>query len=102
MLKITSRPYITRDQETKFVPLKKVDSIAPIPIAIILDIVVMKFNAIVHLERNFPHDLYLGRQNLRCYNIVVHDTRVDARIDERDSLVLGSRPPSKSQYHYTA
>ena len=48
----------------------------------------MKFDAIVVVEGYFPQGLYLGRQDLRCYNIGVQDTQGKARIDERASLVV--------------
>ena len=48
----------------------------------------MKFDAIVVVEGYFPEGLYLGRQELRCYNIGVQDTQGEASIDERASLVV--------------
>ena len=48
----------------------------------------MKFDVIVLLEGHFPHGLYLGHQELRCYNIDVQDAQGEARIDERASLVV--------------
>ena len=48
----------------------------------------MKFDAIVVLEGHFPQGLYLGRQELRRYNIGVQYTQGEARIDERASLVV--------------
>ena len=56
--------------------------------AINVDGVDMKFDAIVVLEGYFPQGLYLGRQELRCYNIGIQDTQGEARIDERASLVV--------------
>ena len=41
----------------------------------------MKFDAIVVVEGYFPQGLYLGRQELRCYNIGVQDTQGEARIE---------------------
>ena len=52
----------------------------------------MKFDAILVVEGYFPQGLYLGRQELRCYNIGVQDTQGEARIDERASLVVASLP----------
>ena len=63
-------------------------TIPSVPVAINVDGVDMKFDAIVVLEGYFPHGLYLGRQELRCYNIGVQDTQGEARIDERASLVV--------------
>ena len=48
----------------------------------------MKFDAIVVLAGHFPQGLYLGRQELRCYNIGIQDAQGEARIDERASLVV--------------
>ena len=63
-------------------------AIAPVPVAINVDGVDMKFDAIVALERHFPQGLYVRRQELRCYNIRVQDYQVEARIDERALLVV--------------
>ena len=89
-LTIASRPlpHFTRDDETKLAQLHKVKTIAPVPIAITVDGVDMKFDAIVVLEGHFPQGLYLGRQELRCYNIGVQDAQGEAQIDERASLVV--------------
>ena len=48
----------------------------------------MRLDLIVVLEGHFPQGLYLGRQELRCYNIGVQDTQGEARIDERASLIV--------------
>ena len=66
-------PHFTRSDETKLVQVQKVKTIAPVPIAITIDGVDMRFVAIVVLEGHFPQGLYLGRQELRCYNIGVQD-----------------------------
>ena len=89
-LTIASRPlpHFTRDDETKLAQIHKVKTIAPVPIAITVDGVDMKFDAIVVLEGHFPQGLYLGRQELRCYNIGVQDAQGEAQIDERASLVV--------------
>ena len=89
-LTIASRPlpHFTRSDETKLAPIQKVKTIAPVPIAITVDGVDMKFDAIVVLEGHFPQGLYLGRQELRCYNIGVQDAQGEAQIDERASLVI--------------
>ena len=89
-LTIASRPlpHFTRDDETKLAQILKVKTIAPVPIAITVDGVDMKFDAIVVLEGHFPQGLYLGRQELRCYNIGVQDAQGEAQIDERASLVV--------------
>ena len=89
-LTIASRPlpHFTRSDETKLAPIQKVKTIAPVPIAITVDGVDMKFDAIVVLEGHFPQGLYLGRQELRCYNIGVQDAQGEAQIDERASLVV--------------
>ena len=87
---ITARPlpHFTREDETKLAPIQKVKTISPLPVAINVDGVDMKFDAIVVVEGYFPQGLYLGRQELRCYNIGVQDTQGEARIDERASLVV--------------
>ena len=89
-LTIASRPlpHFTRDDETKLAQIHKVKTIAPVPIAITVDGVDMKFDAIVVLEGHFPQGLYLGRQELRCYNIGVQEAQGEAQIDERASLVV--------------
>ena len=89
-LTIASRPlpHFTRDDETKLAQIHKVKTIAPVPIAITVDGVDMKFDAIVVLEGHFPQGLYLGRQELRYYNIGVQDAQGEAQIDERASLVV--------------
>ena len=73
-LTIASRPlpHFTRSDETKLAQIQKVKTIAPVPIAITIDGVDMRFDAIVVLKGHFPQGLYLGRQELRCYNIGVH------------------------------
>ena len=48
----------------------------------------MRFDAIVVLEGHFPQGLFLGKQELRCYNIGVQDAQGEAQIDERASLVV--------------
>ena len=87
---IAARPllHFAREAETKLAPIQKVKTISPVPVAINVDGVVMKFDAIVVIEGHFPQGLYLGRQELRCYNIGVQDAQGDARIFERASLVL--------------
>ena len=89
-LTIASRPlpHFTKDDETKLAQIHKVKTIAPVPIAITVDGVDMKFDAIVVLEGHFLQGLYLGRQELRCYNIGVQDAQGEAQIDERASLVV--------------
>ena len=79
-LTIASRPlpHFTRKDETKLAPLQKVKTIAPVPIAINVDGVDMRFDAIVVLEGHFPQGLYLGRQELRCYNIGLQDAQGEA------------------------
>ena len=81
-------PHFTRDDETMLAQIHKVKTIAPVPIAITVDGVDMKFDAIVVLEGHFPQGLYLGTQELRCYNIGVQDAQGEAQIDERASLVV--------------
>ena len=94
-LMIASRPlpHFTRDDDTKLAQIHKVKTIAPVPIAITIDGVDMKFDAIVVLEGHFPQGLYLGRQELRCYNIGVQDAHGEAQIDERASLVVAFGTP---------
>ena len=94
-LTIASRPLpqLTRDDENKLAQIHKVKTIAPVPIAITVDGVDMKFDAIVVLEGHFPQGLYLGRQELRCYNIGVQDAQGEAQIDERASLVVAFGTP---------
>ena len=48
----------------------------------------MKFDARVVLEGHFVQEMYLGRQELKCYNIGVQDATREARIDERASLMV--------------
>ena len=62
-------PHFAREDETKLAPIQKVKTVSPVPVAINVDGVDMKFDAIVVLEGHFPQGLYLGRQELRCYNI---------------------------------
>ena len=81
-------PHFTREDETKLAPIQKVKTISPVPVAINVDGVDMKFDAIVVVEGYFPQGLYFGRQELRCYNIGVQDTQGEASIDERASLVV--------------
>ena len=81
-------PHFTRDDETKLAPIQNVKTISPVPVAINVYGVDMKFDAIVVLEGHFPQGLYLGRQELRCYNIGIQDTKGEARIDEGASLVV--------------
>ena len=81
-------PHFAREDETKLAPVQKVKTISPDSIAINIDGVDMKFDAIVVLEGHFPQGLYLGRQELQCYNIGVQDTQGEARIDERASWVV--------------
>ena len=81
-------PHFTREDETKLAPVQKVKTISPVPVAINVDGVDMKFDAIVVIEGHFPQGLYLGRQELRCYNIGVQHAQGEARIDERASLVV--------------
>ena len=68
-------------------------TIAPVPVAITVDGVDMRFDAIVVLEGHFPQGLYLGRQELRCYSIGVQDAQGEAQIDERASLVVAFGTP---------
>ena len=86
----TSRPlpHFTRNDETKLAPIQKDKTIAPVPKEITVDGVDMRFDAIVVLEGHFPQSLYLGRLELRCYNIGVQDAQGEAQIDERTSLVV--------------
>ena len=81
-------PHSAREDETKLVPIQKVKTISPVPVAINVDSVDMKFDAIVVLEGHFPQGLYLGRQELRCYNIGVQSVQGEARIGERVSLLV--------------
>ena len=81
-------PHFTREDETKLAPVQKGKTISPVPVAINVDGVDMKFESIVVLEGHFRQGLYLGRQELRCYNIGVQDVQGEARIDERASLVV--------------
>ena len=94
-LTIASRPlpHFTRSDETKLAQVQKVKTIALVPIAITIDGVDMRFDAIVVLEGHFPQGLYLSRQELRCYNIGVQDAQGEAQIDERASLVVAFGTP---------
>ena len=86
-------PHFTREDETKLAPIQKVKTISPVPVAISIDGVDMKFDAEVVLEGHFPQRLYLGRQELRCYNVGLQNTQGEARIDERASLVHTLQEP---------
>ena len=68
-------PHFAREDETKLAPIQKVKTISPVPIAINIDGVDMRFYAIVVLDGHFPQAMYLGRQELRCYNNGVQDTQ---------------------------
>ena len=94
-LTIASRPlpHFTRNDETKMAQIQRVKTIAPVPVAITVDGVDMRFDAIVVLEGHFPQGLYLGRQELRCYSIGVQDAQGEAQIDERASLVVAFGTP---------
>ena len=94
-LTIASRPlpHFTRTDETKLAQVQRVKTIAPVPIAITVDGVDIRSDAIVVLEGHFPQGLYLGRQELRCYNIGVQDAQGEAQIDERASLVVAFGTP---------
>ena len=94
-LTIASRllPHFPRDDETKLAQIQKVKTIAPVPIAITVDGVDMRFDAIVVLERHFPQGLYLGRQQLRYYNIGEQDAQGEAQVDYRASLVVAFGTP---------
>ena len=68
--------------------VQKVKPIVPVPIAIMVDGFDMRFDAIIVLEGHFLRGLYLGRHELRYYNIGVQDAQGEAPIDERASLVV--------------
>ena len=68
-------PHFAREDETKLTPIQKVKTTSPVPVAINIDGVDKKFDAIVVLEGHFPQGLYLGRQELPCYNIGVQDAQ---------------------------
>ena len=68
-------PHFASEDETKMAPIQKVKTVSPVPVAINVDGVDMKFDAIVVLEGHFPQGLYLGRQELRCYNNGVQDAQ---------------------------
>ena len=89
----TPLPHFTRDDKTKLALVRKVKTIAPAPVAINVDGVDMKFDAIVILEGHIPQRFYLGQQDLRCYKIGEQDAQVEARIDKRASLVAFYIPP---------
>ena len=86
-------PRFTRKDESKLAQVQKVKTIGPVPIAINVDGVDLRFDAIVVLERHFQQRLYLRRQELRCYNIGVQDAQREAHIDERASLVVAIGTP---------
>ena len=81
-------PHFAREDETKLAPIQKVKTTSPVPVAINIDGVDMRFDAIVVLEEHFPKELYLGRRELRCYNIGAQDTQGEARRNESASLVV--------------
>ena len=81
-------PHFTRKDETKLDQVQKIKSIAPVPRAIDVDGVDLRFDSIVVLQGHLPQGLYLSRQDLRCYNIGVQDAQGETQIDERASLVV--------------
>ena len=73
--KVASRllPSFVREAQTKVEPVQEVKPIALVPVAINVDGVDMKFDAIMVLEGHFPQVMYLDRQELKCFNIGVRD-----------------------------
>ena len=100
-LTIASRPlpHFTRKDETKLAQIQKVKTVEPVPIAIKVDGVHLRFDAIGVLDGNFPQGLHLGKQELRSYNIGVQDAQGEARIDERASLVVAFGTPLQKPLH---
>ena len=91
----TPLPHFTRSDETKLAQVQKVKTIAPVPIAITIDGVDIRFDAIVVLEGHFPQGLYLGKQELRCYNIGVQDAQGEGQIDCPSLVVAFGTPLQK-------
>ena len=87
-LRVASRPLPQYADENldQLTLAQKVKTIAPVPVAINIDGVDMRFHAAVVLEGYFPQGLYLGERELRCYNIGAQDAYGEARIDEHASL----------------
>ena len=56
-------PHFAREDGTKLAPIQKVKTLSPVPVAINIDGVDMKFDAIVVLEGHFPQGLYLGAKS---------------------------------------
>ena len=96
--KSASRPlfHFLREVEKKLVTVQKFETVFPVPVAINVDGVDVKFDAIVVLEGLFPQGLYLGRQELKCYIIGVQDATGEARIDERALLAITFKSQSLS------
>ena len=94
-------PHFTRNDETKLAPIQKVKTISPVPVVINVDGVDMKFDAIVVLERYFPQGLYLGRQELRCYNIGKQDTQGKLASTKEHHWWLPLAISSKNPFPYT-
>ena len=94
-LTIASRPlpHFTREDDRKLAQIQKVKTIDPVPIVVTVDGVDMRFDMIVVLEGLFPQGLYLGRQELRCYNIGVQDAQGEANNDEKVSLIVAFGTP---------
>ena len=87
-LRVASRPLPQYADENldQLTSAQKVKTIAPVPVAINIDGVDMRFHAAVVMEGYFPQGLYLGERELRCYNIGAQDAYGEARIDEHASL----------------
>ena len=60
---------------------------SPVPVCATMDGVDVKFEACVVVDV-FPPGICLGPQELKCYNINHQEPTVEARIDERASLVV--------------
>ena len=65
----------------------------PVPVHANIDGVDMKFDASVVVDV-FPQGVCLGPQELRCYSISRQEPTVEARIDERASLVVSFAVPN--------
>ena len=76
------------EDETKLAPVHKVKTISLVSVTINIEGIGMKFVAILFLKGHFPQGLYLGRQEMRGYNIGVQDAQGEACIDKRASLVV--------------
>ena len=101
-LQIASRPLPQYANECidHLTATQKVKTIAPVPVAINIDGVDMRFHAAVVLEGHFPQGLYLGEYELRCYNIGEHSAYGEACINEQASLDVTFADTLSNQFRF--